>query len=63
MKLVGQKQNVKKKEGMSEFLAEMEQNVIFVYLFCMLGIFPLCYKQAYSKIGSVKFEFLTINNK
>ena len=57
MKLVEKKQNVKKKEGMSEFLAEMEQNVVFIYLFCMLGIFPLWYKQAYSKIGSVKFEF------
>ena len=57
MKLVEKKQNVKKKEGMREFLAEMEQNVVFIYLFCMLGIFPLWYKQAYSKIGSVKFEF------
>ena len=57
MKVVEKKQKVKKKEGMAEFLEEMEQNVAFIFLFCMLGIFPLCYKQGYSKIGSIKFEF------
>ena len=57
MKVVEKKQKGKKKDGMAEFLAEMEQNVAFIYLFCMLGIFPMCYKQAYSQIGSVKFEF------
>lgn len=30
---------------------------VFLYLFCMFGIFPLYYKEQYYKIGDVKFNF------
>ena len=30
--------------------------VVFGYLFCMLGIFPLYYKEEYYRIGDAKFE-------
>lgn len=40
-----------------ESLKTMEQLVVFAYLICMLGIFPLFYKEQYYKIGDAKFEF------
>ena len=39
------------------YLSELEQYIVFAYLFCMLGIFPLYYKEQYYGIGNAKFEF------
>ena len=38
-------------------LSECQQYVVFVYLFCMLGLFPLYHKNKYYQIGDAKFEF------
>ena len=35
----------------------IEQYVVFIYLFCMLGIFPLYYEDWYHQIGNAKFDF------
>ena len=53
------KKNVKGKriELIKEFLIAIEQYIVVAYLFCMLGIFPLFYKEQYYKIGNAKFEF------
>ena len=39
------------------YLSVIERYVVFAYLFCMLGIFPLFYKEQYYKIGNAKFDF------
>lgn len=57
MKLVKAKTKKKIVNVAIEFTAEIEQYIIFAYLFCMLGIFPLFYKEQYYKIGDAKFEF------
>ncbi len=40
-----------------ECLCVIEESMVSVYLFCMLGIFPLYYKEQYYKIGDAKFDF------
>ena len=57
MKLVKAKEKVSKAEVLLAGISEMEQYIIFAYLFCMLGIFPLYYKEQYYKIGDAKFGF------
>lgn len=49
----------KRKAGgnLSDYTGGMEQFIANAYLFCMLGIFPLYYENAYSKIGNIKYEF------
>ena len=42
---------------MKSNLSKVEQCIIFAYLFCMLGVFPLHYKEQYYKIGDAKFDF------
>ena len=60
MKLIKEKHKgfnteaIKKSIGIIEII---EQYLVLVYLFCMLGIFPLHYKEQYYKIGNAKFEF------
>ena len=39
------------------YLSKLEQYIVFAFLFCMLGIFPLYYKEQYYGIGDAKFEF------
>ena len=38
-------------------IEEFWQYIVFAYLFCMLGIFPLYYKEQYYGIGDAKFKF------
>ena len=53
------KKNSKKtKVGLIEkHFAVIKQLNVFVFLICMLGVFPLYYKEQYYKIGDTKFEF------
>ena len=39
------------------YLSKFKQCVVFLYLFCMLGLFPLYHKDKYYQIGDAKFEF------
>lgn len=57
MKKVKKNDNGKKSEIITEYIKVIEQYVVFAYLFCMLGIFPLYYKEQYYKIGNAKFDF------
>ena len=57
MKLVKAKEKVSKLDIFLVGINEIEQYVLFAYLFCMLGIFPLFYKEKYYKIGDAKFGF------
>ena len=57
MKLVKAKEKVSKIDIFLVGLNEIEQYVLFAYLFCMLGIFPLFYREQYYKIGDAKFGF------
>lgn len=57
MKLLRSKKKQSKAELVKDYIAEIERYVVFAYLFCMLGIFPLYYKEQYLKIGNIKFEF------
>ena len=57
MKLVKAKEKVSKIDIFLVGLNEIEQYILFAYLFCMLGIFPLFYKEQYYKIGDAKFQF------
>ena len=57
MKLVKTKVRENKTEIIKVYISEIEHYIMFAYLFCMLGVFPLYYKEQYSKIGTVKFEF------
>ena len=57
MKLVKAKEKVSKIDIILVGLREIEQYILFAYLFCMLGIFPLFYKEQYYKIGDAKFQF------
>lgn len=57
MKLVKTKEKVSKLNIFLVGLNEIEQYILFAYLFCMLGIFPLFYKEQYYKIGDAKFGF------
>ena len=56
MKLVKTKVKENKTEIIKVYISEIEHYIMFAYLFCMLGVFPLYYKDQYSKIGTVKFE-------
>ena len=56
MKLVKTKVKENKMEIIKVYISEIEHYIMFAYLFCMLGVFPLYYKDQYSKIGTVKFE-------
>ena len=44
-------------EGIKRFLLLLETNIVFIYLFCMLVIFPLFYVNKYHGIGSAKYDF------
>ncbi|MBR5598222.1 MAG: O-antigen ligase family protein [Lachnospiraceae bacterium] len=57
MKLVKKQKKTDKREVIKAYITEVEQYVIFAYLFCMLSIFPLYYKEQYYKIGDAKFNF------
>ena len=57
MKLVKATEKVSKIDIFLVGLNEIEQYILFAYLFCMLGIFPLFYKEQYYKIGDAKFQF------
>lgn len=57
MKLVKAKEKASKIDIFLVGLNEIEQYVLFAYLFCMLGIFPLFYREQYYKIGDAKFGF------
>ena len=57
MKLAKTKVKENKAEIIKVYISEWEHYITFAYLSCMLGIFPLYYKEQYSKIGTVKFEF------
>ena len=57
MKLVQEKKKRSKAEYVKQFITTMEESLVFVYLVCMLGIFPLFYKEQYYKIGDTKFQF------
>ena len=46
-----------KAEFAEEGLQKMKQLTVFAYLVCMLGVFPLYYKEQYYKIGDAKFGF------
>ena len=50
MKLVKEKEKGVKTNVFVEIITQLEQYIIFAYLFCMLGIFPLYYKEQYYKI-------------
>ncbi len=56
MKLVKTKTEKKKTELVRDYIIKIEQSIVLIYLLCMLGIFPLHYKEQYSEIGNVKFE-------
>ena len=47
MKLVKAKEKVSKIDIFLVGLNEIEQYILFAYLFCMLGFFPLFYKEQY----------------
>lgn len=51
------KTKVKEVETIKVYIEKAEHYVTFAYLFCMLGIFPLFYKEQYYKIGDAKFQF------
>ena len=57
MKLEKAKEKVPKIDIFLVGLNEIEHYILFAYLFCMLGIFPLFYKEQYYKIGDAKFQF------
>ena len=57
MKLLKTTDKNHKSNVIKTYISEFEQYVIFAYLFCMLGVFPLHYKEQYYKIGDTKFEF------
>ena len=57
MKRVKKKEKVSKADIWKAVINEIEQYVIFAYLFGMLCIFPLFYKEQYYKIGDTKFGF------
>ena len=57
MKLVKAKEKASKIDIFLVGLNEIEQYILFAYLFCMLGIFPLFYREQYYKIGDAKFGF------
>lgn len=44
-------------EYLYECVCVLEETLVFVFLFCMLGIFPLFYKEQYYKIGDAKLDF------
>ncbi len=57
MRLIKTKGKSSKLNTVIESISELEQYFIFAYLFSMLGIFPLYYKEQYYKIGDAKFTF------
>ena len=57
MKLIKTKEKVSAMDIFYAGIEEIEHYITLVYLFCMLGIFPLYYKEQYYKIGDAKFEF------
>ncbi|MBR3602439.1 MAG: O-antigen ligase family protein [Lachnospiraceae bacterium] len=57
MKLLKTAEKEKRIKIVETYVSELEQYIVFAYLFCMLGIFPLYYKEQYYGIGNAKFEF------
>ena len=57
MKFVKAKEKVSKADAFGKSINKVKNFVVFAYLFCMLGIFPLYYKEQYYAIGDAKFEF------
>lgn len=57
MKLANKSKKTKDEGGFKEYLLYLEEFITYLYLFGMLGIFPLHYQDAYSKIGNVKYDF------
>ncbi|MBR5316285.1 MAG: O-antigen ligase family protein [Lachnospiraceae bacterium] len=57
MKLIYVESKQQKKINVKAYLSAFEQYIVFAYLFCMLGIFPLYYKEKFYGIGTAKFEF------
>ena len=57
MKLVQEKKKKSKTGYVKQLITIMEEALVFIYLVCMLGIFPLFYKEQYYKIGDAKFQF------
>ena len=57
MKLIKSQKKTSKIDIITSYITQIEQYIVFIYLFCMLGIFPLLYKEQYHKIGNTKFEF------
>lgn len=59
MKVIGTKnqQGTKAAEWIRDIFCMAEKIWVFLYLFCMFGIFPLYYKEQYYKIGDVKYNF------
>ena len=37
-------------------IAKLKNGILYLYLFIMLGIFPLFYKKQYAKMGTSKFQ-------
>lgn len=61
MKLKKQKRNPY--DQILEFFAPVERNINFIYLFVMLGVFPLYVKDQYNGIGDSKFELFFQSTK
>ena len=57
MKFVKAKEKVSKADVLGRNINKVKNFVVFAYLFCILGIFPLYYKEQYYGIGDAKFEF------
>lgn len=57
MKLVKYQKRANKIGIITPYITQIEQYVVFAYLLCMLGIFPLYYKEQYYGIGNAKYEF------
>lgn len=57
MKLVKEANKNSKTELITQYVKTAESYVVFAYLLCMLGIFPLFYREQYYKIGAAKFDF------
>ncbi len=57
MKYIQEKNKKIKTEFIKNYIVVIKQYVVLAYLFCMLGIFPLYYREQYYKIGDAKFDF------
>ena len=57
MKFIQESHEKTKVELIEEYMTTINHIVVFVFLSCMLGVFPLYYKEQYNKIGDAKFDF------